>query len=50
MYSKNFFSQIVVKIVPQNINQSDKLLLIEYLDRLTEYNQQKIKNPYWYLN
>ncbi|MBV6622423.1 MAG: hypothetical protein KI793_05620 [Rivularia sp. (in: Bacteria)] len=44
MYSKAFFRQILIKIVPQKINKSDKLLLIKYLDILTDYNRQRIKN------
>ena len=44
LYSKNFFNQILAKIVPLQVNNSDKLVLIQYLDKLNEYNKQKIKS------
>lgn len=44
LYSKNFFRQILAKVVPQKINQSDKSLLISYLDKLNDYHQRRVKN------
>ncbi len=44
IHSKNFFRQILTQTVLNKINESDKFALIPYLDKLNEYNQQRIKN------
>jgi len=44
IHSKNFFRQILAKTAFNKINESDKLFLIPYLDKLNEYNQQRIKD------
>ena len=44
LYSKNIFRQILIKVVPQKINQCDKSLLISYLDKLNDLNKLKTKN------
>lgn len=44
IHSKNFFRQILATTVNNKINESDKFVLIPYLDKLNEYNQQRIKN------
>ncbi|MGB3758351.1 MAG: hypothetical protein WBA07_18555 [Rivularia sp. (in: cyanobacteria)] len=44
IHSKNFFRQILTQTVLNKINEPDKLNLIPYLDKLHEYNQQRIKN------
>ncbi len=44
IHSKKFFRQILTTTVLHKINESDKFVLIPYLDKLNEYNQQRIKN------
>lgn len=44
IHSKNFFHQILATTVNNKINESDKFVLIPYLDKLHEYNQQRIKD------
>ncbi|MDY6899592.1 MAG: hypothetical protein SWZ49_16165 [Cyanobacteriota bacterium] len=44
IHSKNFFRQLLAKTVQHQINESDKIFLIPYLDKLNEYNQQRIKD------
>jgi hypothetical protein len=44
IHSKNFFNKILATTVQNQINESDKLNLIPYLDKLHEYNQQRIKD------
>mgnify|MGYP001793749513 FL=1 len=44
IHSKNFFRKILAKTVQHQINESEKLCLIPYLDKLNEYNQQRIKD------
>lgn len=44
IHSKNFFSKILTKTVQHQIDEPDKLCLIPYLDKLNEYNQQRIKD------
>jgi len=43
-HSQNFFRKILAKTVQQKINKLDKSFLIPYLDKLHEYNQQRIKD------
>lgn len=44
IHSKSFFGQILAKMVLNKVNESDKFVLITYLNKLNEYNQQRIKN------
>ena len=44
IHSKKFFRQILAKTALNQINELDKSFLIPYLDKLNEYNQQRIKN------
>lgn len=43
IHSKSFFSRILANTAFNRINQSDKLALISYLEKLNEYKQQRIK-------
>ena len=43
IHSKNFFRQILAKTMQNKINESDKSFLIPYLEKLNQYNQQRIK-------
>ncbi len=44
IHSKNFFRQILAKTAQHKINESDKFVLIAYLEKLNEYNQQRVKD------
>ncbi|MDJ0732613.1 MAG: hypothetical protein QNJ47_00775 [Nostocaceae cyanobacterium] len=44
IYSKQYFSEILVQIVPKNISQTDKRRLIQYLDVVNQYIKQRTKD------